>query len=142
VTAHCSTQPCYPDPCIEAVNSPTGYVCQCGGNDFRPGHCTGVLSSTCSVNTCLNGGNCVPYSSNEPWCNISQAGQSCCQCLAGYSGPRCETELNECASNPCVNGGKCNNLINKYTCTCPSGFEGLKCESKWIFAFLFRFNFN
>ena len=40
------------------------------------------------------------------------------------------TDINECASTPCVNGGICNNLINSYTCTCRPGFAGVNCEIK------------
>ena len=27
-----------------------------------------------------------------------------CECLAGYNGTNCQTEIDECASNPCVHG--------------------------------------
>ena len=27
-----------------------------------------------------------------------------CECQAGYNGTNCETEVDECASHPCVNG--------------------------------------
>lgn len=30
---------------------------------------------------------------------------------------------NECASNPCKNGGKCQNIFNGYICNCPSNWE-------------------
>jgi len=29
-----------------------------------------------------------------------------------------DTDINECASNPCQSGGTCNDLVNGYTCTC------------------------
>ena len=36
---------------------------------------------------------------------------------------------NECASNPCQNGGSCNeNDFQLYTCSCPEGFQGSDCE--------------
>ena len=38
-------------------------------------------------------------------------------------------DINECASNPCQNGGSCTNLLNKYTCSCPTGFQGTQCET-------------
>lgn len=37
-------------------------------------------------------------------------------------------DIDECASSPCVNGATCNNMINKFTCTCASGFLGILCE--------------
>lgn len=34
----------------------------------------------------------------------------------------------DCSSNPCVNGGSCNDEINGYKCTCAAGFTGTRCE--------------
>ena len=34
----------------------------------------------------------------------------------------------ECASNPCMSGATCNEDINKYTCTCVPGYNGINCE--------------
>ena len=38
-------------------------------------------------------------------------------------------DINECASNPCVNGGTCVDGINQYTCMCRSGTYGTNCEN-------------
>ena len=40
------------------------------------------------------------------------------------------TDTDECASNPCQNGGRCTDAVNGYTCTCLSGYEGDQCERK------------
>lgn len=37
-------------------------------------------------------------------------------------------EANECLSNPCENGGICQDHFNSFTCRCPSGFSGEQCE--------------
>ena len=43
----------------------------------------------------------------------------------------CVLDIDECASNPCVNGATCVDQINGYNCTCPAGFTGPTCaESK------------
>ena len=51
-----------------------------------------------------------------------------CDCVAGYTGPSCETDINECADNPCQNGGVCSNLLADYSCKCTDGFSGKNCE--------------
>jgi hypothetical protein len=53
-----------------------------------------------------------------------------CTCEPGYTGKRCEIEIDECASRPCKNNGKCYDLIGKYECACADGFEGANCERK------------
>lgn len=49
-----------------------------------------MITAGCDVNSCLNGGTCVAYSATERWCNPVQSGQTCCQCVTGYTGYRCE----------------------------------------------------
>ena len=42
--------------------------------------------------------------------------------------PDCVSDINECASNPCNNGGSCSDLVNGYTCECVEGYAGLDCD--------------
>ena len=42
-------------------------------------------------------------------------------------------DIDECLSNPCVNGGSCINGVNSYRCNCLSGWEGPHCaDGKFI----------
>ncbi|KAI0226717.1 hypothetical protein LSAT2_022828 [Lamellibrachia satsuma] len=52
-----------------------------------------------------------------------------CTCVAGYTGDRCETDINECSSDPCMNGGTCTDEVNAYSCTCVAGYTGDRCET-------------
>ena len=37
-------------------------------------------------------------------------------------------DINECASSPCQNGGRCNDQVNGFTCDCADGYVGTRCE--------------
>ena len=39
------------------------------------------------------------------------------------------TDIDECSSNPCENGGTCIDAVNMYTCSCAAGFNGTNCET-------------
>ncbi|XP_061455044.1 coagulation factor IX-like [Rhineura floridana] len=38
------------------------------------------------------------------------------------------TDCDDCKSNPCMNGGRCEDQISSYRCLCPPGYEGKNCE--------------
>ena len=48
---------------------------------------------------CQNNGSCVPHP-NEP----RGSGYYECQCVPGYTGNECETDIDECQLYPCVRG--------------------------------------
>ncbi|KAI0239341.1 Mucin-like protein [Lamellibrachia satsuma] len=52
-----------------------------------------------------------------------------CGCADGYTGTHCETDVNECASTPCMNGATCTDAVNSYTCGCADGYTGTHCET-------------
>lgn len=37
------------------------------------------------------------------------------------------TDINECDTNPCENGGQCTNSEGSFTCSCAGGWRGLAC---------------
>ena len=38
------------------------------------------------------------------------------------------SEIDECATNPCLNNGTCVDLFNNYYCNCSAGYNGSHCE--------------
>ncbi|NP_999853.1 versican core protein precursor [Danio rerio] len=71
----------------------------------------------CSVSVCENGGTC--FSSRKG--NV-------CVCMPGFSGERCENDVDECQSNPCRNGATCIDGINSFKCVCLPSYSGSLCE--------------
>lgn len=53
-----------------------------------------------------------------------------CSCALGWTSQYCDSEINECESSPCQNGGVCVDKIASYACACPMGFTGLNCEEE------------
>ncbi len=39
------------------------------------------------------------------------------------------SDINECATAPCLNGGTCVNAINAYACLCPTTHAGRNCQT-------------
>lgn len=37
------------------------------------------------------------------------------------------TDIDECKTNPCQNGGKCQNTEGSYMCQCTDGWTGQRC---------------
>ncbi|XP_078141292.1 uncharacterized protein LOC139912102 [Centroberyx gerrardi] len=72
---------------------------------------------SCTENICLNGGSCYKSGSIHS-----------CSCAPGYSGDRCETDIDECQSSPCRNGGTCVDGLASFTCVCLPSYSGVYCE--------------
>ncbi len=69
-----------------------------------------LFFGTSGPNPCEHGGSCQ-----------NTEGSFSCNCAPGYTGPRCEQDINECGSNPCQNDATCLDQIGGYTCICMPG---------------------
>lgn len=55
-----------------------------------------------------------------------------CTCPPTFTGMKhkseCDIQINQCFSNPCLNGGICHRHESGYSCQCPSEYVGHNCE--------------
>ncbi|GBP77406.1 Protein crumbs [Eumeta japonica] len=119
--------PCLPEPCEHGgrcVEDARGdYTCFCPPQ-YHGVHCEFEVSldPLCVAGPCRNNGSCsVP----------AGADTYICECPPGYTGRNCETDVDECAGADaaCLNGGRCLDAVNNYTCDCSeTGYKGARCE--------------
>ena len=49
------------------------------------------------------------------------------------------TDIDECASETCLNGGTCVELVDAFLCICADGYNGTICEAG-VYAFIYTFS--
>lgn len=76
--------------------------------------------SPCDSSPCENGGSCIRQGITQNYV---------CNCVPGYTGNLCQTEIDECASHPCQHGGTCGDGVNMFYCFCSPGFNGRICQT-------------
>jgi hypothetical protein len=74
----------------------------------------------CATSVCGNGGTCLGLVDGGVFC----------KCAAGFSGDRCEVNIDDCPTeDPCVHGA-CVDGVDAFTCACDAGYEGVTCEAE------------
>ncbi|KAK2544843.1 hypothetical protein Q9966_001651 [Columba livia] len=147
-TCEANINECHSSPCLHNASCSDligGFECTC-----LPGF-TGARCETdideCASFPCKNGATCIdqpglncefrPCEASNPCEN----GAACieeknldvfplgfqCQCVKGFAGPRCEINVNECSSNPCLHG-YCYDIVDGFYCLCNPGYAGLTCD--------------
>ncbi|XP_060775760.1 sushi, nidogen and EGF-like domain-containing protein 1 isoform X2 [Neoarius graeffei] len=143
-----------PDPCASGpcMNGGTcfhyigKYKCECPGS-FMGRHCE--ISKGASP--ALDGTDCGPppkvkhaevqFSSTSPgslalytchpgYTPNPRATQTICSSHGSWSQPPVCDEINECLSQPCMNGGTCRDRVASFLCECESGFTGQRCQTE------------
>ncbi|KAH3786415.1 hypothetical protein DPMN_164522, partial [Dreissena polymorpha] len=145
-----SCLPCPNSTCTQSVGTSSKKECQAA-----------YCPTACSINPCRNGGTCYEaLESYKCSCPTGFTGRQCalnvdpcdhtechfghcgvrdliqsntpfCYCFPGFTGSRCDVNIDDCINNGCLNGGKCEDLVNNYTCNCTgTGYQGNRCTVK------------
>jgi len=115
---YCADDPCKNGGTCSIAPTLDTFQCEC-----RPGFAS---TPTCDIeNDECSTGPCDPSGTLK--C-LDLDNKFECECRDGYVGEFCETNVNDCASAPCRNGGTCRDLVGGFECLCPIGWEGKQCE--------------
>ncbi len=52
--------------------------------------------------------------------------------ISAFAPTASQTNIDDCASQPCQNGGTCTDGVDAYTCACAAGYEGTNCEVRLL----------
>ncbi|XP_043837415.1 protein crumbs homolog 2 [Dromiciops gliroides] len=129
---------CLSNPCLHnatCLDGLSNYTCVCLPG-YHGKHCE-MDEDECEGAPCHHGGLCLQrsneslYGGDQPLFSgtfsYSSAAGFVCQCLPGFTGDNCSVDVNECESQPCLNGGTCEDLPNSFQCHCLAGYTGISC---------------
>ena len=84
-------------------------VCVCNRQGYEGERCQFETSGCAPFNPCFRG-----------TCQELGRGNYRCNCQPGFTGSKCETDVDECLSQPCQNGATCfNGAPGTFQCRCP-----------------------
>ena len=112
-------EPCSPCPLHHYQNSVGQQSCLLCANNTAT-KTVGAAATThceivsCSTKSCENKGECVVRDH-----------KAVCECRPGFAGDRCEKSDGVCASNPCYNSGRCEEIPGSFRCHCPTSKKTL-----------------
>ncbi|XP_006834807.1 PREDICTED: protein crumbs homolog 2 [Chrysochloris asiatica] len=130
----CASAPCeHNASCLEGLGS---FRCLCWPG-YSGERCE-VDEDECASSPCQHGGQCLQRSDPTLYGGAQAAFPGAfsfrhaagfqCRCLPGFEGDDCSVDVDECASQPCIYGGRCQDLPNGFQCHCPDGYTGLTCQ--------------
>ena len=88
---------------------------------------TALTATHAPVNLATRGGTAAQVDKLEYFC--SSALRVVSKCSTQPKKSFIVLDIDECGSNPCLNGATCAQSIDEYNCTCVEGFLGSNCET-------------
>ncbi|XP_056277825.1 protein crumbs homolog 1-like isoform X2 [Pseudoliparis swirei] len=127
------TDTCISGPCIygNCIQLHEGFKCVCepgyGGIQYE------AEVDMCENSKCRQGASCLKgFNSYACLCPQNLTGEYCEENIPEIpwyieTNP-CEKDVDECASDPCLNGGFCLNYVNRFKCVCDMDHSGIHCQ--------------
>ncbi|XP_061750624.1 EGF-like repeat and discoidin I-like domain-containing protein 3 isoform X1 [Nerophis ophidion] len=123
--------------CVTREGDPSICICPDG---FTGETCNEKETGPCKPNPCKNDGVCSATGHSRRGDVFSEY---VCKCQPGFEGVHCQNgvdgadlssrkDVNDCARQPCQNGGTCRDLEGDFKCQCPSPFVGKNCQLRCI----------
>ncbi|XP_063053665.1 milk fat globule EGF and factor V/VIII domain containing b isoform X1 [Engraulis encrasicolus] len=113
--------------CVTGVGE-NPFICVCP-DGFTGEKCNETEAGPCKPNPCQNDGVCEVISQTRRGDIFSEY---VCKCADGFDGVHCQNNVNDCAGQPCKNGGVCRDLDGDFNCKCPSPYVGKHCHLRCI----------
>jgi hypothetical protein len=122
----CANNPCKYGVCTNKIDS---FECACvegwGGQqcDQPINMCNNTLGEFCHKENTEN------ILVSPPKRSLTST-KCVCLCKLGFTGERCDINIDDCKANPCQNDAICIDHVASYECKCPLGYDGPNCEKK------------
>ncbi|EDO35864.1 predicted protein, partial [Nematostella vectensis] len=122
-TCEIDTDECASDPCQN------GATCNDGLNNYTCACISGFTGTNCETIEAPCGLRTSPSMHVLGTVHRHRSSQFVDECLIGFlDSLGVLSYIDDCAGNPCANGGTCKDRINGFTCECPVGYSGSTCE--------------
>uniref|UniRef100_A0A672FQA5 Milk fat globule-EGF factor 8 protein b n=1 Tax=Salarias fasciatus TaxID=181472 RepID=A0A672FQA5_SALFA len=112
--------------CVIGAGAP--FICICP-DGFTGETCNETETGPCNPNPCKNDAICELTGHSRRGDVFSEY---VCKCQPGFDGVHCQNNVNDCAAQPCENGGVCRDLEGDFKCHCPSPYVGKNCQLRCI----------
>ncbi|KAF1386499.1 hypothetical protein PFLUV_G00095480 [Perca fluviatilis] len=123
--------------CVTGSGAP--FICICP-DGFSGETCNETETGPCNPNPCKNDAICEVTGHSRRGDVFSEY---VCKCQQGFDGVHCQNsvqgadlssrkDVNDCAGQPCQNGGTCRDLEGDFKCHCPSPYVGKHCQLRCI----------
>lgn len=123
---YCKVNQCHNGAtCVTGIGEDP-FICICA-EGFTGDTCNTTENGPCIPNPCKNDGVCEVVTNSR---RGDVFNEYLCKCQPGFEGPHCQINVNDCAEEPCKNGGLCRDLDGDYTCLCQSPYVGKQCQAR------------